>query len=187
MFEDNRGTVPVFDLLKPITIIGALIILITRHSFFVCYFFCFLPSNSHALNKAYYHCFLCVITNLTIQNKSILVVMGDVFVPPRLFTNTPYLFACSISFQYEIPAPIRSVVETPPQRALKHAPAMPLWRVVVINSNLSNPICKVAKNKNAIVQRLLDVLHKPFQAAVNRSSIWLAKCDNDNPCVDRVQ
>jgi len=57
----------------------------------------------------------------------------------------------------------------------------------VIYSNLSNPICKVAKNKNAIVQRLLDVLHKPFQAAVNRSSIWLAKCDNDNPCVDRVQ
>ena len=70
---------------------------------------------------------------------------------------------------------------------LRAFPAMPLWRVVVINSNLSNPICKVAKNKNAIVQRLLDVLHKPFQAAVNRSTIWLAKCDNDNPCVDRVQ
>ena len=44
---------------------------------------------------------------------------------------------------------------------------MALWMVVII-SNLSNSICKVAENKNAIVQRLLDVLHKPFQAAVNR-------------------
>ena len=65
-------------------------------------------------------------------------------------------------------------------------PAMALWMVVII-SNLSNSICKVAENKNAIVQRLLDVIHKPFQAAVNRSAIWLAKRHNDNPCVDRVQ
>ena len=63
---------------------------------------------------------------------------------------------------------------------------MALWMVVII-SNLSNSICKVAENKNAIVQRLLDVVHKPLQAAVNRSAIWLAKRHNDNPCVDRVQ
>ena len=68
----------------------------------------------------------------------------------------------------------------------KAFPAMALWMVVII-SNLSNSICKVAENKNAIVQRLLDVIHKPFQAAVNRSAIWLAKRHNDNPCVDRVQ
>ena len=55
---------------------------------------------------------------------------------------------------------------------------MALWMVVII-SNLSNSICKVAENKNAIVQRLLDVIHKPFQAAVNRSAIWLAKRHND--------